>query len=145
MSYSDPSERAEANEHRATSASRGLTFGLIVLGVLLLAGLGVAIWYLLQPNAPTEALRDILLIVVAFEFMIIGLALILLIVQLARLVNLLQNEVRPILDSANQAAHTMQGTSRFLSDKLVGPVVKISAGVAGFRRALDLLRFWTNK
>lgn len=142
MSYTDPYDRPDLVESRAASSTRGLTFGLIVFGVLLLAGLAVAIWYLLQPNAPTESLRDILLIIVAFEFMIIGLAMILLIVQLARLVNLLQNEVRPILDSANQAANTMRGTSRFLSDKLVAPVVKISAGVAGFRRALDLLKFW---
>jgi hypothetical protein len=124
------------------SSTRGFTIGLIVIGVLLLGGLVAGVWYLLQPTAPTESLRDILLILVAFEFFIIGLALVLLVVQLARLVNLLQNELKPILDSANQTANTVRGTSLFLSDKLVGPVVKISAGVAGFRRALDLLKLW---
>jgi hypothetical protein len=115
------------------------------LGFLILAGLVAAIYFLLQPNFPTEALRDVFIIIVAFEFLIIGLAMVLLVVQITRLVNLLQNELRPILDSANEAADTMRGTSRFLSDKLVEPVVKVSAGVAGFRRALELLKFWDRK
>jgi fucose permease len=122
--------------------SRGLTVGIILLGLLLLGGLVAATIFLLQPGAPTEAIRDLFIIFVAFEFLIIGVALVLLLVQLARLVNLLQNEIGPILDSASEAAQTMRGTSRFLSDRLVAPVVKISAGVAGFRRALELLRFW---
>jgi hypothetical protein len=136
MTYDDSRHQPEP------SSTRGFTIGLIAIGVLLLGGLVAGIWYLLQPTAPTESLRDILLILVAFEFFIIGLALVLLVVQLARLVNLLQNELKPILDSANQTANTVRGTSLFLSDKLVGPVVKISAGVAGFRRALDLLKLW---
>ena len=101
----------------------------------------MVIW-LSQPGAPTETLRDIFIILVAFEFMIIGIALVVLVIQLARLVNLLNNEVRPILDSANEAANTMRGTARFLSDKLVNPVVKVNAGMAAVRRALDLLKFW---
>ena len=101
----------------------------------------MVIW-LSQPGAPTETLRDIFIILVAFEFMIIGIALVVLVIQLARLVNLLNNEVRPILDSANEAANTMRGTARFLSDKLVNSVVKVNAGMAAARRALDLLKFW---
>lgn len=148
MNTNDPIARAaqaEGYEDPKPASSRGLTIGLAILGLLLLVGGIAAILYLLQPGAPTESLRDVFIILLAFEFMVIGLALILLIIQLARLVNLLQNELRPILDSASEAANTMRGTSRFLSDKLVGPVVRISAGVAGFRRALDLLKFWGRK
>lgn len=116
-----------------------------MFGLLILIGLGAAIVYLLQPGAATESLRDIFIILMALEFFIVGIALVLLLVQLARLINLLNNELRPILDSASEAANTMRGTSRFLSGKLVEPVVKISAGVAGFRRALELLKFWGRK
>jgi len=122
-----------------------MRIGLIILGLLLLFGLGAAIYFLLQPGAPTESLRDVFIILVAFVFLVVGLALILLMVQLARLINLLNNEVRPMLESARETADTMRGTSRFLSDKLVAPIVKVSAGVAGFRRALELLKFWGRK
>lgn len=141
----DRATQAEGFDQPSKKSSRGLTIGLVLLGLLLLVGFVATIIYLLQPGAPTEGLRDIFIILVAFEFMVIGLAMILLLVQLARLINLLNNEVRPILESASEAANTMRGTSRFLSDKLVAPIVKLSAGVAGFRRALDLLKFWVRK
>lgn len=141
----DRATQAQGFGKPSKKTSRGLAIGLVLLGLLLLVGFVAAIIYLLQPGAPTEGLRDIFIILVAFEFMVIGLAMILLLVQLARLINLLNNEVRPILESASEAANTLRGTSRFLSDKLVAPIVKLSAGVAGFRRALDLLKFWVRK
>lgn len=114
----------------------------IVLGVLLLAGFIVAMVYLLNAGPPlTETLRDVFIILVAFEFMVIGVALVTLIVQLAKLVNLLQNEVRPILESTSEAADTLRGTARFLSDNLVGPIVKANGAIAALRRAADLLSF----
>ena len=141
----DVAAQKEGFDKPTKASSRRLTIGLFVLGLVLLVSMGAAIVYLLQPGAPTESLRDVFIILLAFEFMVIGLAMILLLVQLARLINLLNNEVRPILESASEAANTMRGTSRFLSDKLVAPVVRVSAGIAGFRRALDLLKFWVRK
>jgi hypothetical protein len=138
--------RAEGVEETSSPRiSRGAIAGLIVLVVLLLAGMGFAVFYLLQPGAPTETLRDVFIIIVAFEFMVIGLALVILIVQLAKLVNMLQNEVRPILDSASEAANTMRGTARFLSHNLTEPVIKASAGIATVRKALGLFKVGRRK
>jgi hypothetical protein len=134
-------DSGEQFERDTVAPSKGLIIGLAVLAVVLVVALGAAVYFLLQPGAPTETIRDIVIILVAFEFMVIGLALVILLVQLARLVNLLQNEVRPIIDSANEAANTLRGTARFLSDNLVEPVVKVNAGLAAARRALDILNF----
>ncbi|MCL5428463.1 MAG: hypothetical protein M1347_01500 [Chloroflexi bacterium] len=134
--------RAEGFEPPKQGSTRRFGIFIGILAILLLAGAVAAIIWLMQPGAPTETLRDVFIILVAFEFMIIGIALVILIIQLARLVNLLNNEVRPILDSASEAANTMRGTARFLSDKLVSPIVKVNAGAAAARRALELLRFW---
>ncbi|UYN91230.1 MAG: hypothetical protein KIT70_07665 [Anaerolineales bacterium] len=125
--------------------SKGLLIGLGLLAVLFIGALAAAVYFLLQPGAPTETIRDIVIILVAFEFMIIGLALVILLFQLAQLLNLLQNEVRPIIDSASEAANTLRGTARFLSDNLVEPVVKVNAGLAAARRALDMLNFGRRK
>lgn len=132
---------AQAELPGNNAPSKGLIIGLVVLALLLVVGLGAAIYFLLQPGAPTETIRDVVIIVVAFEFMVIGLALVILLVQLARLVNLLQNEVRPIIDSASEAANTLRGTARFLSANLVAPVVKVNAAMAAARRALDMFNF----
>ncbi len=146
MSYDSYEDRPiYVDEQSSDNSSRNLMIGLVALGILMLAGLVTAFYFLLQPGAPTETVRDILIILVAFEFLLVGLALLLLLVQLARLVNLLNNEVRPILESATEAADTMRGTTQFISDKLVAPIVKVNSGAAAVRRALDLLRLWVNK
>lgn len=118
---------------------RWLAAGAIILGLLVLGGLVFGIIFLLQPGAPTETLRDIFIIILALEFMVIGFALVILLVQLARLINLLQNEVRPILESTSQAAHTLRGTAAFLSQNLVSPVMKVNSAIAAVRRAADVL------
>ncbi|RME87168.1 MAG: hypothetical protein D6770_09950 [Anaerolineae bacterium] len=110
----------------------------ILIGVLLVAGIGIAVAALLQPDTPTERIRDIFIIFMALESLVIGAALIVLIVQIAALINLLQNEVRPILEATSETVHTLRGTTAFLSENLVQPVVKLNASLAALRRALEL-------
>jgi hypothetical protein len=75
----------------------------------------------------------------AIESLLIGLTLVILIVQMARLINLLQNEIRPILDSTNETVSNLRGTTAFLSDNLVGPVIKLNEYLAGLSQALKLV------
>jgi hypothetical protein len=112
----------------------------IVIGVIvLLALLGVAIYFLLQPATPTDKIRDIFIIVVALESLVIGVALIVMIVQLASLINLLQNEVKPILKSTNETVNTLRGTAEFLGENVVEPVIKLNGYMAGLTRMLELM------
>lgn len=137
--------QAEGFEEKRPATSKGLVVGLALLALVFVGLLGTGIYFLMQPGAPTGTIRDVVIIVVAFEFMIIGLALVLLIVQLARLVNLLQNELRPIIDSASDAANTLRGTARFLSENLVSPVIKVNSAMAALRRGLGLLNLSRRK
>jgi len=113
-----------------------IIIGVVVLLVLL--GI-VAIWFLLQPTTPTNKIRDIFIIIVAIESGVIGVALVVLIVQLAALINLLQNEVKPILIATNETVNTLRGTSEFLSENVVEPVIKLNGYLAGLYRMLELL------
>lgn len=107
--------------------------------VLILVLLGVAIFFLMQPTAPTSKIRDVFIIVVALESLVIGVALIVLIVQLASLINLLQNEVRPILHATNETVNTLRGTVEFLGEEVIEPVMKLSGYLAGLKRMLELM------
>ncbi len=111
---------------------------IAVVVVLLLLGI-VAIYYLLQPTTPTNKIRDVFIIIVALESGVIGVALIILIVQLASLINLLQNEVKPILIATNETVNTLRGTSEFLSENVVEPVIKLNGYLAGLYRMLELM------
>ncbi|HPC07106.1 MAG TPA: hypothetical protein PLI60_10350, partial [Anaerolineaceae bacterium] len=72
--------------------------------------------------------------------LIIGAAMIVLVIQLAILTNLIQNEIKPILDATSQTVNTLKGTTAFLSDNVVEPVIKLNEYMAGFKKLLDLLR-----
>ncbi len=113
--------------------------GAIIGGVILLVLLGVAIYFLLQPATPTDKIRDIFIIVVALESLVIGVALIVLIVQLASLTNLLQNEVKPILKATTDTVNNLRGTAEFLGENVVEPVIKLNGYLAGLYRMLELM------
>jgi hypothetical protein len=132
-----PEQLAEIREQERKQ--KQLMAGIIAVIVLLVALLGVAIYFLLQPTTPTDKIRDVFIIVVALETLVIGVALIVLIVQLASLINLLQNEVRPILHATSETVNTLRGTAEFLGENVVEPVIKLNGYLAGLRRMLELL------
>jgi amino acid permease len=118
---------------------RRVMIGVIVGVIILLILLGVAIFFLLQPTTPTDKIRDVFIIVVALESLIIGVAVIVLIVQLASLINLLQNEVRPILTATNETVNNLRGTAEFLGENVVEPVIKLNGYLAGMNRVIELM------
>jgi hypothetical protein len=132
-----PEERAAMQE---AERKQKLILTSIIAGIVfLLLLLGVAIFFLLQPSAPTDKIRDVFIIVVALESLVIGVAMIVLIVQLASLINLIQNEVRPILNATNETVNTLRGTAEFLGENVVEPVIKLNGYLAGLRRMLELM------
>ena len=91
-----------------------------------------------QDAQTTGQIRDVFIIFFALESLIIGAALIVLVVQLAVLINLLQNEIKPIIDSTNETVHTIKGTAVFLSDNMVQPVIKLNEYLAGLKKVADI-------
>jgi len=116
-----------------------VAIGVGVLVVFLAASAFGVIAMLRNPEQ-TQTIRDIVIVFMAGEALLIGLALVLLIVQLARLTALLQNEIRPILTSTQETLDTVRGTTAFLGNNLVDPVIKANSSLAAVRRAIDLLR-----
>lgn len=126
---------------RATDKKSSKHIGLIIVGILLLIAIIAGFAALAASSTDTTArVRDIFIIFMALESLVIGAALIILIVQLAILINLLNNEVRPIIKSTNQTVNTLRGTVQFLSDNLSDPVIKMNEILAGMRKFFDIIR-----
>ncbi|MEW6028421.1 MAG: hypothetical protein ACOYZ8_10345 [Chloroflexota bacterium] len=114
----------------------------VILLVLVIAGFVAAVVFLMRPETPAEQvgrIRDIFLIFMALESLLIGAALIVLIVQVASLINLMQNEVRPILNATSETVNTLRGTAEFLGENVVQPVIKLNSYLAGLQRVLELM------
>ena len=85
------------------------------------------------------AVRDIAIIVLALESIVIGVVLVLLLWQLRNLTRLLQQEIKPILDSARETLGTVQGTTNLVSETIVSPAIKINEVAAGVRRVMEVI------
>lgn len=129
----------EAAQRKAARRQRTIVITAIIFLALLIAAIVVAVLALLKPDTPTDKIRDIFIIFMALESLLIGTALIVLIVQFASLINLLQNEVRPILDATNETINHLRGTAEFLGENVIEPVVKLNSYLAGVKRMLELL------
>jgi ABC-type uncharacterized transport system permease subunit len=86
-----------------------------------------------------EGIRDVAIIVLAIESIIVGVILIFLVFQINSLIRLLKEEIKPLLDSANETASTLRGTTTFISEKVVNPVVSVSSYLSGAGQAVKTL------
>lgn len=85
--------------------------------------------------------RDLALIVLATQGILIVTALAILVIQVARLVNLLRSEAKPITEDAQQALQNVRATTEFVYREGVAPVVGMKAFVAGLKTfLLELFR-----
>jgi len=130
---------------QAERVQRRVLLGVVFLLLLVAIAVVVATLYMVRNPGQTETWRDIMIIFLALEFLVIGLALIVLILQLARLTALLQEEISPILQSTGDTVNTLRGTTAFLSNNLVRPVIRASSSMAALRRAVEWIRAGRSK
>jgi hypothetical protein len=126
-----------------TPEQKRAVIGVVIAFIILLVLIIATTIYLLQPTTNTAKIRDVFIIFMALQSILTGMTLVILMIQLARLTNLLQNEIKPILDSTNETMNNLRGTTNFLSDNLVEPVIKLNeytAGLSQFMQALGLSR-----
>jgi hypothetical protein len=138
----EPVDSVAVSDDRMSAKSVFLIIVTLLLILGLVAGAVIAIIAMVNHPESTENIRDIVIVFMAAEFLFIGLVLILLVIQLARLTALIRHEVRPILEATNQTVGTIRGTTTFLSDNLVSPVIKANSTMAAIRRAAEMLAFW---
>lgn len=129
-----PSKMKESN-------NKGKMIGIIIAIIVLLALIIFSLVSLFRADLETTSkVRDIFIIIMALESLLLGVALIILIVQIAVLINVLKNEIKPILDTTNETVNNLRGTTTFLSNNLVEPVIKVNEYSAGLRKFIDLIK-----
>ncbi len=114
----------------------------LIIGLIIIIALIVfAFVRLFQADLETTSrIRDIFIIFMALQSIVLGIAIIILIVQLATLINVFKNEIKPILETTNETLRNLRGTTSFLSNNLVEPVIKMNEYSAGFKKFFDILK-----
>ncbi|MGC9358619.1 MAG: hypothetical protein ACP5GX_12160 [Anaerolineae bacterium] len=127
-----PEEQAQAERR-----TQMMIIGGAVLFLLLLI---TAIVLMASYPSATTVVRDIAIVFVAVETFLIGIAVIVLAVQVQILVKVLREEIQPLLRSVNDTASTVRGTTEFVSDNFVSPIIKVAGFTAGVQKVASNLK-----
>lgn len=141
--YSVQPENTVITIHPDQKKQRRTILLISIAAILLLLIIITVIYFLLTPNTDIKyvaRLRDVFIILMALESLVIGVALIILIIQITRLINLMNNEIKPILDSTSDTVNTLRGTTAFLSNNFVEPVIKANEYLAGIKELLSIFK-----
>jgi hypothetical protein len=150
----DPSPSSEdlSSELSAAEVRAQLVFYIgLGVAILLVVGMIVLLVFLSMdayraayeggPPSPgavvVSVLRDVAIVFVAFETLIVGALLTILLLQVQSLVVLLRDEIKPMLEAVNETLSTVRGTTEFVSHNVITPVMKWSGYFAGLRRILQ--------
>jgi len=114
----------------------GVAAAVIVGVMLLIFVIGIIVALVTdaqQTAAKFQIIRDVFIIVLSLQGILIIAALAVLILQVARLVNLLQNEVMPILNNARETLNAAKGSVEFVGTNVTDPLIRVGGFLAGAR------------
>lgn len=122
-----------------SSTKRILTFS-ILLFLIFIAVLIVSFIAFSRLDVERVAnLRDVFIIVLAIEALLIGLAMFVLVLQTGMMINILQNQVRPILEDTQATMLKVKSTTAFLAKYAVQPIISVNSYSAGFKKLFSLI------
>ncbi len=88
----------------------------------------------------SATVRDIAIILVALEILIMNGLLVVLIWQVWRLVKMIQAEVRPVIRDGQETVGTVKGSAEFVSTSIISPLISTSSRLAGIVRSAQVIR-----
>lgn len=118
---------------------RWLILGGVGALVLLVLFVVFVLWAANNFAPELEAIRDIFIIALALASCLFGVILVIMLMMIVRLVNMLEFEIKPILERTNETVGMVRGTTTFVGENVVKPVTKATAYAAGVRRGLKVL------
>ena len=88
----------------------------------------------------SATVRDIAIILVALEILIMNGLLVVLIWQVWRLVKMIQAEVKPVIRDSQETVGTVKGSAEFVSSSFISPLISTSSRLAGIVRSVQVIR-----
>lgn len=107
-----------------------------VVIVALLVGTGFFLYS--RPQA-TTFLRDIAIVVLAFETLVVIFFLGVMTVLLIYMILTLEREIKPVLNATSETVYTVRGTTTFVSDTVVAPIMSVASAVGAVKGAAQAI------
>lgn len=128
-------EQTTTTGEESSNLQRYVIIAAVVYIVIILApfiiGLILAVADMSTAQQLISLMRDIFIIVLSMVSITIAVALAILVLQVAGLINLLQNEIQPILKDLQSTLNGAKGTVKFVGDNVTQPIIKAGGFFAG--------------
>lgn len=98
-----------------------------LFGVMFLLAVLLALSDLDSASDAVRMIRDLMIVFIAFELALIFVSVSVLLVQVSRLLNVLTEEVAPLLDATQETVQTAQNTVEFAGRNVLNPFIELSA------------------
>lgn len=125
-------------------SKRLVWISITVIAILMLGIIGLVIWLAFTFPDRIEAMRDVFIMLFALTSCSAVIVMTMVFVALIRLINMIDYELRPILEKTNETIGMVQGTTSFVSKNVVQPAIKTTSFIAGVGRGFRTL-FGTRK
>jgi len=131
-----PVPPGEADTKSKWTVQRIVFLSAGILGAVIAIIFGVGLLLAFSGELEITALRiqyfrNIFMVIIGLEGILIIGSIAVLIVQIARLVNMLKRDVKPVLTTAQETVNTAKGTVEFVGDNTVRPIIRTSAFLSG--------------
>jgi hypothetical protein len=83
-----------------------------------------------------EYVRDIAIILLALESLVIGILLVVTLGRLRELLGVLRDEVTPVLKSLQETVRTVRGTANIVGNAVVNPLIRVNSVSTGIVRGI---------
>jgi hypothetical protein len=111
-----------------------------IVALLTIITLGGILYLLLTVENLATNFRDLLIIILAIESMMIGMGLLLMLWEIYKLIVLLREEVMPLIHSTKQTVEQIQHTTTFIGQSVAEPVISTRGFLTGAKAMIDTLR-----
>jgi len=132
---SPPTPSQDNGPQLSTGAKVGIGIGIVLAFVVLVVVMAI----MLNNPTTTETLRDVAIIVLALQSQFILIMLGILIYQLVVLIQMLRDDVKPMMESTQETLNTVKGTATFVSERVTKPAISASSYFAGIGRSLSVV------
>ena len=103
---------------------------LIVIAIVIIVALVILAFALMISWGILDEFRDLVIILLAAESLVIGGVTLFLLYQMVMLVTLLREELIPLIQSAQDTVNSARGTTVYVSRKIIAPSAKAAATAA---------------
>lgn len=85
------------------------------------------------------AIRDIAIIILAAESIVLGILLLILTFQVYRLIRYLDREIKPIVESARKTSQVLEGTATIVGEAIAKPAIEVASFLSAVKHVVKIL------